>query len=144
MSTPLACSRCWRRTRVVCAALLALLAGAAGALAGPADVVGVAVTEDSGEWWKFDVTVRHADREPDHWADWWRVTTPDGRELGRRVLLHAHEDEQPFTRDETIRIPADVHVVIVEAHDKVHGLGGARVTVDLRTPSGPRYTVRRR
>ena len=77
--------------------------------------------------------------DPDHWADWWRVRTVDGRELGRRVLLHSHVDEQPFTRDERIRIPHDVRAVVVEAHDKVHGLGGATVTVDLSKPSGPNF-----
>jgi hypothetical protein len=33
---------------------------------------------------------------------------------------------------------------VVEAHDKVHGLGGAAVTVDLGQASGPGYVVRRR
>jgi hypothetical protein len=27
------------------------------------------------------------------------VLVPDGAVLGRRVLLHPHETEQPFTRD---------------------------------------------
>jgi hypothetical protein len=72
------------------------------------------------------------------------VRTPEGRELGRRVLLHSHEDEQPFTRDERIRIPSSVRTVVVEAHDRVHGLGGATVTVDLTKPAGQSYTVTRR
>jgi hypothetical protein len=126
------------------AVLVALLVVPALAGAGPAEVVRVEVIQESADRWSFAVTVRHADRDPDHWADWWRVRTPEGRELGRRVLLHSHVDEQPFTRDESIRIPADVHVVVVEAHDKVHGLGGAGVTVDLGKPSGPGYTVERR
>jgi hypothetical protein len=37
-----------------------------------------------------------------------------------------------------------VPVVVVEAHDKVHGLGGRSVAVDLRTAKGPGYTVKRR
>jgi hypothetical protein len=103
----------------------------------------VEAVQEGGEAWTFTVTVRHADRDPDHWADWWRVRAPDGRELGRRVLLHSHVDEQPFTRDARIRIPRDIRVVVVEAHDKVHGRGGATVTVDLATVSGPGYRVRR-
>jgi hypothetical protein len=114
------------------------------AWAGKADVIAVEARQEAGEEWTFAVTVRHADRDPDHWADWWRVRTPEGRELGRRVLLHSHVDEQPFTRDERIRIPAGVRVVVVEGHDKVHGLGGAAVTVDLTRPSGPGYRVTRR
>ena len=124
--------------------LLAVLALAVPAQAGPADVLRVDAVQESDDRWRFDVTVQHADRDPDHWADWWRVRTPDGRELGRRVLLHSHVDEQPFTRDEVVRVPKEVPIVVVEAHDKLHGLGGRRIKVDLRTASGPGYTVRRR
>ncbi|MGH7308671.1 MAG: hypothetical protein ACREK6_08265 [Candidatus Rokuibacteriota bacterium] len=117
---------------------------AISAWAGEADVVAVEAVEEEAGVWTFVVTVRHADRDSEHWADWWRVRTPDGSELGRRVLLHSHVDEQPFTRDARIRIPRDVRIVVVEAHDKVHGLGGATVTVDLATTSGPGYRVRPR
>lgn len=117
---------------------------APGAWAGKADVLKVEATEETDGAWAFAVTVRHGDQDPDHWADWWRVRTVEGKELGRRVLLHSHVDEQPFTRDERIRVPAGVRVVIVEAHDKRHGLGGQSVTVDLDRPSGPGFTVRRR
>jgi hypothetical protein len=112
--------------------------------AGEADVVFVEAVQEDAEMWSFGVTVRHDDRDPHHWADWWRVTTPDGRELGRRVLLHSHVDEQPFTRDARVRIPRDIRIVVVEAHDKVHGLSGERVTVDLTRPSGPGFRVRPR
>ena len=125
-------------------ALLAVLIAATPGIGGLADVVRVDVTHEGGDRWTFAVTVQHADRDPDHWADWWRVRTPQGRELGRRVLLHSHVDEQPFTRDEVVRIPSAVRVVVVEAHDKVHGLGGRIVTVDLGIASGPGYTVKRR
>jgi hypothetical protein len=104
--------------------------------AGKPDVVFVEIRQEDVDTWTFAVTVRHDDHDPDHWADWWRVRTMDGRELGRRMLLHSHVDEQPFTRDERIRIPRDVRTVVVEAHDKLHGLGGATVTVDLSKPSG--------
>ena len=121
-----------------------LLASATTASAGKADVLAVEATETGPGQWRFAVTVRHADRDPEHWADWWRVRTVDGRELGRRVLLHSHVDEQPFTRDEQIAIAAGATVVIVEAHDRVHGLGGATVTVDLGRAAGPGYKVTRR
>jgi hypothetical protein len=70
------------------------------------------------------------------------VRTVEGTELGRRVLLHSHVDEQPFSREGEIRVPRGVQRLVVEAHDKVHGLGGKTVTVDLTKPAGPRYTVR--
>lgn len=127
-------------------ALLSVLVILAGAppetRAGEADVVAVEAIEEDDGLWTFSVTVRHADRNPDHWADWWRVRTPAGEVLGRRVLLHSHVDEQPFTRSGRIRVPGDVRIVVVEAHDKVHGLGGATVTVDLSMASGPGYRVR--
>jgi hypothetical protein len=125
-------------------ALIAMMIAGGIAAAGPADVIDVTVTQEDGDRWRFAVTVRHADHDPDHWADWWRVRMPDGRELGRRVLLHSHVDEQPFTRDGIVRIPANVRAVVIEAHDKIHGLGGRTVTVDLSKPRGPGYTVKRR
>lgn len=124
--------------------LLALLLYAPPAWAGKAHVLFVEATQEAADLWTFSVTVSHDDKGPNHWADWWRVRTPEGRELGRRVLLHSHEDEQPFTRDERIRIPPNVRIVVVEAHDKVHRLGGAAVTVDLTKPAGQGYTVTRR
>jgi hypothetical protein len=129
------------RRSIVLAALLAMLAPGS-TWAGKPDVVLVKVHQDDAVTWTFTVTVRHDDRDPDHWADWWRVRTLDGRELGRRVLLHSHVDEQPFTRDERIRVPRGVRTVVVEAHDKVHGLGGTTVTVDLSKPSGPNFRRR--
>lgn len=129
---------------LACFAVIFLVRSPDAVWAGKADVIAVEATQESVEEWRFAVTVRHADQDPDHWADWWRVRTPDGKELGRRVLLHSHVDEQPFTRDERIRIPAGLRVVVVEAHDKVHGLGGETVTVDLTQPSGPGYRVTRR
>jgi hypothetical protein len=52
--------------------------------------------------------------------------------LGTRVLAHPHEDEQPFTREQSgIKIPADTKQVIVRAHDKVEGFGGKEVIVNL-------------
>ena len=130
--------------RALGAALLSLLVPWAAAWAGKAHVLFVEATQESQDFWTFSVTVLHEDKGPTHWADWWRVRTPEGRELGRRVLLHSHEDERPFTRDERVRIPPDVRVVVVEAHDKMHGLGGATVTVDLSRPAGQGYTVTRR
>ncbi len=121
--------------------LIVLVGSVSQGWAGKADVVAVEATEELDGAWSFAVTVRHADQDPDHWADWWRVRTPDGKEVGRRVLLHSHTDEQPFTREARIGVPRDVRVVVVEAHDKVHGLGGKTVTVDLRRRAGPGYRV---
>ncbi len=114
---------------------LALLAAwsltAAGALAGEADVVGVAA-RSSGGGWSFDVTVRHGDTGWEHYADAWRVVGSDGVVYGTRTLLHPHVDEQPFTRSLSgVSIPEGIDTVTVESHDSVHGWGGAAVEVTL-------------
>ncbi|RMF83056.1 MAG: hypothetical protein D6736_22200 [Nitrospinota bacterium] len=110
---------------------------------GEADVEFVRLVKQ-GDTWDIAVTVRHQDTGWEHYADWWRVVTPGGEELGKRVLLHPHEDEQPFTRSlSRVTIPAHVSTIIVEAHDKVHGYGGKRITIDLSRSQGPGYQIRR-
>jgi hypothetical protein len=79
----------------------------------------------------FHVTLRHADSGWEHYADLWRVLTPQGEELGRRVLLHPHVDEQPFTRGESMTVPSKLDHVLIEAHDKVHGYATKRFRLDL-------------
>lgn len=81
--------------------------------------------------YRFRVTVRHGDTGWDHYADRWQVLGPDGTVLGTRVLLHPHENEQPFTRYHDVEIPAGVREVTVRAGDKVHGFDGAAMTVRL-------------
>ena len=102
------------------------------ALAGEADVIAVEAVQEGDNTWRFSVTVRHADEGWDHYADRWQVVAPDGTVLGTRVLLHPHENEQPFTRSlGGVVIPEDVREVVVRAHDSVHGDGGAEIQVKL-------------
>ncbi len=102
------------------------------AVAGEADVVKVRIAKERAGTYRFDVTVRHADAGWKHYADKWDVVAPGGKILGTRVLLHPHELEQPFTRSLSgVRIPRGVTRVTVRAHDKVHGYGGAVVTVEV-------------
>lgn len=49
-----------------------------------------------------------------------------------RELLHLHS-QQPFTRSDTIEIPADVTCVVVRGHDQTHGYGGLAMLADLDT-----------
>ena len=113
------------------AAALLLLAARAGA-AGEADVLAAEAVR-TGDAWRFEVTVAHADAGWDHYADAWEVVGPDGAVLATRTLHHPHVEEQPFTRSLSgVRLPEDVTRVTVRARDSVHGHGGETVTLDLR------------
>ena len=100
--------------------------------AGEADVTDTAVNCDSSRVCTFSVTVRHEDTGWDHYADHWRVLDPDGNELGKRILLHPHVSEQPFTRSLSgVQVPSDIKHVTIEAHDKVHEYGGTQLEVSV-------------
>jgi len=107
------------------AALVALLAAATAAATEPqADVLRVAAKGKPGAY-AFAVTVKSPDRGCDRYANWWEVVSPDGRLLFRRVLMHSHPDEQPFTRPGgPVPISAE-ETVIVRAHFHPTGYGGA-------------------
>jgi hypothetical protein len=112
---------------------LALFAAAGVTLAGEADVEGAKAARAGDGTWRFDVTIRSNDKGWEHYADAFEVLAPDGRLLGRRVLLHPHEDEQPFTRElDAVRIPAGVDRVIIRARHKPKGYDGR--TLELRLP----------
>jgi hypothetical protein len=114
-----------------------------------ANVVHVrAVLAEDGSW-VFHVTVEHPDTGWDNYANGWDVVTPEGAVLKAtpgdpftRLLLHPHENEQPFTRSQSgIFIPVGTTQVSVRAHDIVNGFGGQEVTIDLEEDSGPGYEV---
>ncbi|AXS42572.1 hypothetical protein [Breoghania sp. L-A4] len=105
---------------------------AGASFAGEADVVDATARPMADGRWSFSVTVRHADAGWDHYADRWEVLSPEGDVLATRVLLHPHENEQPFTRGLSgIALPAGTTKVILRAHDSVHGFGGADFPLDL-------------
>jgi hypothetical protein len=110
----------------------ATLAFSSAAWGGEADVLS-AQARCSDHVCTISATLQHADNGWDHYADYWRVLAPDGTEIARRVLIHPHEHEQPFTRSLSgIAIPAGLDHVFIEAHDKVHGYGGKRFRLDLK------------
>jgi len=117
--------------------------------AADADVLFVRVVESVDGTWTFTVTVEHPDTGWEDYADGWDVVTPDGTVLKpdaespfTRLLLHPHENEQPFTRSQRgIIIPDGVTEVRVRAHDIVDGFGGREVVVDLTVESGTNFEV---
>ncbi|WP_255509353.1 hypothetical protein [Oceaniovalibus sp. ACAM 378] len=91
------------------------------AFADPAAVVKVSAKPD-GDTWTFSVTLRHADKGWDDYADGWRVESAGGKVLGDRPLAHPHENEQPFTRAQSgIRIPEGTTQVLIRARTTVEG-----------------------
>ncbi|MFZ5558057.1 MAG: hypothetical protein ACOZDY_15285 [Pseudomonadota bacterium] len=106
--------------------LLAALvcAGASPPARAAADVSAVQATGAPGAY-TFAVTVRSPDKGCNQYADWWEVLSADGRLLYRRVLLHSHVDEQPFSRSGgPVAIKAG-DTVYVRAHMSTTGYGGA-------------------
>lgn len=94
-----------------------------GEKASLADVMAVQVNGQPGAY-SFQVTVASPDTGCEQYADWWEIISPEGELLYRRVLLHSHAGEQPFTRSGgPAPITAD-QVVWVRAHMNTTGYGG--------------------
>jgi hypothetical protein len=100
--------------------------------------------EQQSNTWKIAVTLEHPDTGWEHYANAWRVVDAEGNELAKRVLVHPHVNEQPFTRKlDFAKLPDGIDVVYVEASDTLHGWSSGRVKVDLNESAGDRYTVKR-
>jgi len=88
-----------------------------------ANVLSVSVTGEPGKY-QFAVEVASPDTGCGQYADWWEVVSQDGELLYRRILLHSHVDEQPFTRSGgPVAIDANA-VVFIRAHMNTTGYGG--------------------
>lgn len=126
----------------LCGLLSGLFFLAAGqVLAGEVEIVHTRFELQAPGSWHVSTTLKHDDSGWDHYADAWRVVNEKGDDLGTRTLFHPHENEQPFTRSDTVHIPEGVTTVYVEAHDKVHGWAKQRVKVDLTRAKGDRFEV---
>lgn len=103
-----------------------------GAQADEVEILSAEATQLSPGYWRFSVTLQHADEGWDHYADLWQVVAPDGTVLGERVLAHPHVTEQPFTRSlGNVAIPDDVQQVQIKARDSVHGFSATHYPVTL-------------
>ena len=111
--------------------IAAALCFATPAFAEAPEITKVTATDQGGKW-RFDVTILHPDTGWDHYADGWRVLDMQGNELGIRVLLHPHENEQPFTRSLSgVEIPKGTKQVQIQARDLPHGWNEGTTIVDL-------------
>lgn len=106
--------------------LTATLTFASGlARAGEADVIAATAKRNADGTYRIDATIKSRDNGWDYYAERFEVVTTDGRILATRVLLHPHEDEQPFTREvDNVKIPSGVSEVKVRAFMKRKGQSG--------------------
>jgi len=118
--------------RVLAATAIAVCLATSCAHAGEVEIVDARAVAGGDGSLTFHVTLAHGDTGWEHYADKWEVLAPDGTVLGTRVLLHPHENEQPFTRSLAgVEIPAGVASVSIRAHDKVHGDGPETFAIEL-------------
>ena len=101
-----------------------------------ANVTRVSISGGPGSY-SFSVTVQSPDTGCEQYADWWEVLSPEGDLIYRRVLLHSHVGEQPFTRSGgPIRIGSNDQV-IVRAHMNTTGYGGLAFAGSAAQGLGP-------
>lgn len=83
--------------------------------------VSISGAEDN---YNFKVTLQSPDKGCSQYADWWEIINEKGSELiYRRVLLHSHVNEQPFTRSGgPVKIKSN-EIIIVRGHMNNLGYG---------------------
>jgi hypothetical protein len=89
-----------------------------------ANVLSVQVSGNPSAY-QFAVEIASPDTGCEQYADWWEVISQDGHLLYRRILLHSHVDEQPFTRSGGLVDIAADELIYVRAHMNTVGYGSA-------------------
>lgn len=88
-----------------------------------ADVVKVQAKGKNGSY-SFSVTISSPDQGCQQYADWWEVISDNGDLIYRRILLHSHVKEQPFSRSGgPIKINSEQNIWI-RVHMNNSGYGG--------------------
>jgi hypothetical protein len=111
-------------TKIFAYLLFATVLGFVSAIAhaGEADVIAATAKRNADGTYRIDATIKSRDTGWDYYAERFEVVTQDGKILAIRVLLHPHEDEQPFTRElDNVKIPAGVTDIKVRALMKRKG-----------------------
>jgi len=92
-----------------------------------AQIRSVSVQGESNDY-TFSVEVKSPDTGCQQYADWWEVVDMDGNLIYRRILLHSHVNEQPFTRSGGPVDISNTRRVIVRAHMNNTGYSSAVMT----------------
>lgn len=101
------------------AVVIGLFAHVSSATAGEADVIKATIKKNADGTYRIDATVKSRDRGWDYYADRIEAVTRDGKILGTRILVHPHDDEQPFTRElDQLKIPPGIKEIVVRASMK--------------------------
>ena len=96
---------------------------AAAVAADLAHVISVRAQGQDGDY-SFSVGISSPDEGCQQYADWWEILDGNGELIYRRVLLHSHVSEQPFTRSGGPVDIAATDAVVVRAHMNPGGYGG--------------------
>jgi hypothetical protein len=67
------------------------------------------------------VEVESEDTGCDQYADWWEVVDQNGSLLYRRILMHSHVNEQPFSRSGGPVETPEYATLIIRVHMHPHG-----------------------
>ena len=80
-----------------------------------ANIIAVS-TKGAENAYHFSVTLKSDETGCDQYANWWEVLSEKGDLLYRRILIHSHPKQQPFTRSGGyVKIKKD-DVVYIRAH----------------------------
>jgi len=102
-------------------------------VASDAEIIDVKAELNAAQKFNISVTLKHDDTGWEHYANAWRIYSPDGMLIAERVLHHPHVKEQPFTRNLlAVSIPADISEIIIAAVCSNTGESEKRYTLKLR------------
>ena len=95
--------------------VLILLTSILQAMETQASVINVS-TKGKENAYHFSVTLESDETGCEQYTDWWEVLSEKGDLIYRRILIHSHPDQQPFTRSGGyVKIKKDA-IVYVRAH----------------------------
>jgi hypothetical protein len=81
-------------------------------------------THVKNDGYKFGVTLRSEETGCNQYADWWEILNEKGELIYRRILVHSHPGEQPFTRWGSFVKVDKKDLLYIRAHMNIFGYSG--------------------